>query len=240
MVTTGHGHAPIESAYDNTGGVARSVAQGRHREVVGGDWERMGALQLDFLRAQGLRPDQRLIDVGCGSLRAGVHLVAYLEPGGYWGIDKNEALLDAGWAVELAAAGCRDRQPRAQLVALENFEFARLGETFDVGLAQSLFTHLSLNRIRLCLVRLAGAMRPGGVLFATYFEAADPRDATEPVIHSPGGVTTYPDRNPFHYFPGDFEHAIRGTPWRLERIGDWGHPRGQRMMRFSIGESVSR
>ena len=47
-----------------------------HREQVGGLWDEIGALQIDFLRAQGLRPGDTLLDVGCGCLRGGVHFVA--------------------------------------------------------------------------------------------------------------------------------------------------------------------
>ena len=38
------------------------IRAGRHREFVGGLWSELGKLQLDFLRAQGLRPDHRLLD----------------------------------------------------------------------------------------------------------------------------------------------------------------------------------
>ena len=41
-----------------------------HRLATGGRWLEEGAWVFDFLRRQGLRPDQYVLDVGCGSLSA--------------------------------------------------------------------------------------------------------------------------------------------------------------------------
>jgi len=41
--------------------------------------------QIDFFRRQGLRPDQTLFDLGCGTLRGGIPIIDYLEPGFYTG-----------------------------------------------------------------------------------------------------------------------------------------------------------
>lgn len=35
----------------------------------------------------GLRPEHTCVDFGCGSLRVGQHIIKYLEPGCYWGLD---------------------------------------------------------------------------------------------------------------------------------------------------------
>ena len=59
-----------------------------HRELVGGLWEELGVLQFEFLVKRGLKPHHRLLDVGCGALRGGVHFVRYLDPGCYHGIDR--------------------------------------------------------------------------------------------------------------------------------------------------------
>ena len=66
-----------------------------HREEVGGLWDKIGKLQFDFLKKMGLRSEHYFLDVGCGSLRGGIHFINYLEPSRYFGIDKNNELLDA-------------------------------------------------------------------------------------------------------------------------------------------------
>ena len=62
-----------------------------HRERVGGMWDEIGRLQIDFLRGQGLRRATRCSTSGCGCLRGGVHFVAFLEPGRYYGIDRTRS-----------------------------------------------------------------------------------------------------------------------------------------------------
>jgi SAM-dependent methyltransferase len=222
----------MESIYDDAIATAKLVQQGLHREIIGGLWDELGQLQHDFLSTQGLRPEHHLLDIGCGSLRGGVKIIPYLAPGHYWGIDNNEALLQAGWERELVTLGLHSRQPRDQLVVLSDFQFERLGQRFDVAIAHSVFTHISLNRIRRCLGRLAPQMNPGGRFFATFFEVEASSEREDDLLHQPGGVTTFSDRDPYHYRLRDFEYAIEDLPWRIEYIGHWGHLRDQRMLLF--------
>ncbi|MGG6294672.1 hypothetical protein ACQ4M4_09620 [Leptolyngbya sp. AN02str] len=46
------------------------IKAGKHRQFIGGLWEELGQLQFDFLKENGLLPEHRLLDMGCGSLRA--------------------------------------------------------------------------------------------------------------------------------------------------------------------------
>ncbi|MEE4212745.1 MAG: class I SAM-dependent methyltransferase [Parvularcula sp.] len=220
----------IESHYDDHRQMAARVARGEHRVAIGGLWQELGALQLSFLKARGLRTTDRLLDLGCGSLRGGVHYVGYLNPGRYYGLDLSQALLDAGYNIELAQAGLQDRCPKENLLADDNFRAERFGVEFDKAIAVSVFTHMSLNKIRQALEKLAPVMRPGGVFYATTFECPEDRLTGDPLVH--GEITTYPDRDPYHYRPSDLEHAAKGLPFRVRRIGDWGHPRGQFMTAF--------
>lgn len=68
-----------------------SISDGEHRAVVGGAWEQIGQLQLEILKAVGMKPSHRLLDIGCGSLRLGVRAVDYLDPEHYWGTDLHGA-----------------------------------------------------------------------------------------------------------------------------------------------------
>jgi hypothetical protein len=90
------------SKYYDRDAIAREVAAGKHRETVGGKWDEIGILQFEYLVAKTLRPEHRLLDIGCGCLRGGVHFIRYLDPTNYFGIDVNQSLLDAGYNVELA------------------------------------------------------------------------------------------------------------------------------------------
>lgn len=206
---------------------------GWHRFVVGGLWDEMGQRQLDFLVRSGLRPHHDLLDIGCGSLRAGVKLIAYLEAGHYYGVDRDAQLLQCGQELELSP-DLRQKMP--VLAQMEDFELDRLGRCFDFAIAQSVFTHLPINRIARCLSNVTRVLAPHGVLYATFFENERGPHDLEPLRWGTGAdgqvVTTYPDRDPYHYDIETFEWLSRRTGLRLDRVGDWGHPLGQRMLAF--------
>jgi SAM-dependent methyltransferase len=204
------------------------IRQKAHRSFVGGLWDDIGVLQFEFLKTQGMTPSHKLLDVGCGALRGGLHFVRYLDPGNYYGIDVNASLIRAAW-IELEEARLASRAPR--LIVDGRFAFDTFGTMFDVALAQSLFTHLPLNSIDRCLTKIADVLVPGSRLFATYFEA--------PAIHhiadmeQPFGFVTHSDSDPYHYHYSAFEWLVRELPLRVRNIGAWGHPRNQHMLEFT-------
>jgi SAM-dependent methyltransferase len=195
------------------------------RKFVGGRWDEMGKLQSDFLIDQGLKPEHQFLDVGCGSLRAGVRLVDYLKPGNYYGIDINPEVIRVGYDDELTDEQ-RDRLPSTNLHATDRFD-ADFGVKFDMAIAQSVFTHVSLNYVRLCLYRVAKVMAPGARFFATFNE----RPKHFPVDGTRG--KRYTERNVYWYYRQDLRWAARFSPWEFRYIGDWGHSRGQMMVEFT-------
>ena len=66
-------HATYESLYEAH---ARSTGD---EGVGGGDYDVMGEVELDVLRAEGLQPTSTLLDFGCGNGRLAVHAVPYLD-----------------------------------------------------------------------------------------------------------------------------------------------------------------
>ena len=205
------------------------AAQGVHRAWMGGLWEEMGALQLDFLRQQGLQPSHRLLDVGCGALRAGLHFVDYLDPCNYYGIELRQTILDAGYDIELSPE-LRDKLPRSNLRQTDRFE-CDFGVEFDYAIAQSLFTHVSLNHVRLCMFRVAQQMKPGGRFFVTFNQAR--RDVPIDGVIMTSKTPKYGEKNIYWYYLSDLRWAAKFSPWKLRLIGDWGHPRDQQMLELT-------
>ena len=194
-----------------------------HRRFVGGNdefWDLIRDLQFRFLVERGLTPSDTFIDVACGSLRGGVGFIRYLEPGRYLGIDKYIELVIYGVAAELGLDAYREKQPR--FVVSDKFEFEKFGEKPTFGIAQSLFTHITARDVELCLSNLSRVAAPGCRLFATFFEADEPK--ANPDASGSHGY--------FAYTRAQMEEFGTRTGWKANYIGDWNHPRKQKIIEF--------
>jgi len=193
-----------------------------HRAYVGGLWEALGTLQFRFMVEQGLEPQHVLVDVACGSLRGGVRFVPYLEPGNYLGIDMQSRLIEAGISKELGPKLCALKKP--EFVVSDGFDFERFSRAPDFAIAQSLFSHLTAQDISLCLQKLRAVAKPNTRFYASFFETERP--SNNPAKSDPRGKFLY-SRDQMAQFG-----AAHG--WRSRYIGDWDHPRKQRMFEYFL------
>ncbi len=105
------------------------------------------------------------------------------------------------------------------------FNFGSVPEVLDVVIASSLFSRLSLNRVAYLVATVLRRLRPGGRLYATWYDNPDP-GSFDPILH-PDGVTTYPDAEPYHH-PFDVLAGVCGAlGGRALRIDDRSHPGGE-------------
>lgn len=193
-----------------------ALAQGRHRDIVGGRWDETGRAQMALLRDHGLRPEHVLLDIGAGSLRLGCKAVPYLHPGHYWATDASRALMLAGHAAELPEPA---RLDPAQLVADAEFRFPGVPDRVTHAIAFGVFAHLPEG----CVVQaLAGLARFPvlQVFLFTVFLAPD----TPGSFRQRDGVVTHPDRAPRHLTMARLAELTAG--WTLTR-DDRALPRGQ-------------
>lgn len=205
------------------------VSPGSYRVTVGGLWDEVGTLQFEYLVAQGLKAEHRLLDIGCGSLRGGVRFVEYLDVGNYYGLDIDAQLLTAGRR-ELAKAGLLDREPH--LIVDDAFRFDRFDASFDYALAVSVFTHLPFNVIMRCLTEVERVLAPGGRFYATFYANHGPRLNVAPYKEQAAGTTTV-DADPFYYDPDLLRWAVAESTLDFSLIGDWKHPRNQQLVLFT-------
>lgn len=193
-----------------------------HRGAVGGKWEAMGRHQFEFMRAHGLEPSHCLLDIGCGSLRGGVHFIRYLDAGNYLGFDKQPALIRAGVEREL---GQLVREKRPQFSTNDVFDFSAFTKVPDFSIAQSLFSHLAADDASKCLRNLAHFVGECQHRLYATFLVGDSRHNRRP---------SHAHRR-FFYEPTEFGAIGRAAGWKDNYIGLWTHPQGQHMMEFSRG-----
>ncbi|GJM09000.1 MAG: hypothetical protein DHS20C11_12760 [Lysobacteraceae bacterium] len=139
-----------------------------HRAYVGNerDYDFLGASQFRLLCALGLRENHRLLDLGCGSLRAGRLFIAYLRPGHYYGIEPNPWLIDSAIEEEVSSGLVELKQP----TFAHNSDFAvdGFGVEFDFILAQSIFSHTEIDLTRTALSNFRKSLKPGGRCLMTF------------------------------------------------------------------------
>jgi GT2 family glycosyltransferase/tetratricopeptide (TPR) repeat protein len=206
----------------------KEIEENVHRSFVGGLWDEVGHLQFNFMKEEGLKPQHTLIDVGCGSMRGGIHFIRYLDEGHYFGIDINASLIAAG-KKEIMDAELTAKEPH--LLVNDKFEMSQLGTSFDFGIAVSVFTHLPMNTIIRCLVEMEKVLKGEATFFATFF-LAPASGHLEMIRHTPGDVVTEYDQDPFHYSRDEILYMASTAGLKVRFIGDFNHPRNQQMVAF--------
>ena len=196
------------SDYYDDNFVAAAIGRGEHREVIGGMWDEIGELQIHYLKSLGLKPEDRLLDIGCGSLRLGVRAVEFLDSGNYWGTDLSGELLNAGYEKEIVPVGLTAKLPRSHLIVDDGFNFPGVPRDIDFAIAQSVFTHLPLNHMRVCLARLGRHVTSACTFLFTIFVPPDGLSVMDSHRQPIGGVVTHPDRDPFHYSTADLNFVV--------------------------------
>lgn len=199
-----------------------------HRGAVGGLWDEMQSLQAQFLINTGLKPQDKLLDIGCGCLRGGIAYMKYLDEGNYFGLDINASLIHAG-EIEIQNAGLQHK--RANLLVDDKFLIEKFNLKFKFMVSISLFTHLSMNLIVRCLNEVKRNLAPDGVYYSTIF--VSPTSAnTDTLLQEPGNIVTHYDSDPYHYSLEEMSFLAAISKLQLTYIGDWGHPRNQKMLAF--------
>ncbi len=201
-----------------------------HRGVIGGLWDEIGKLQFDYMKQQGLQPDHSLIDIGCGSLRGGTHFIPYLNPHQYYGFDINRSLIDAGLNHEVSDENRQTKIKHDNFHAAQDFDFPEHWQDIDCALSISLFTHLTLNTIRQCLMKTHKILKQNALYHATVFTVLD-KDILNAVEQSPG-IVTHSHKDPYHYTVKDLQFIAQSSGYDLLSIEEFGHPRSQKMAIF--------
>ena len=197
---------------------ARSLSPGaaHYTAYVGPptQYDFMGATQFRLLCALGLREHHRLLDFGCGSLRAGRLFIPYLSAGNYFAIEPNRWLIED--AVEREIGDDLVRIKRPTFLHHDSFDCKAFGVSFDYIVAQSIFSHCGRDLIAKALAEFAACLGDGGIAAVTFVHAAPGEDDCD----AKGWV--YPDS--VAYRPETILEAIREAGLHGRAI-PWYHPR---------------
>ena len=168
-------------------------------EVVGGPLS-IGAGHLAELRARGLRPDEDVLDVGCGIGRTAIPLTGYLsEEGSYRGFDISQEAI--AWCTREITSRypsfrftyvdiCNAAYNPEGTVRAAEFTFPYADDSFDLVFLYSIFTHLLPEDFERYCSEIARVLRHDGRCLASFFVLTDERLRTmaEAVAADPDGV----------------------------------------------------
>ena len=150
-----------------------------HRSYVGssGEFDRMGKWQFDYVTPK-ITKKTRFLDLGCGSMRLGKHLIPWLNKGKYIGLDRNQQMIDAGIQKELQPNTVEKKAP--QYVATTTWDMSNI-KPVDFVWAQAVFNHINIESIQACLRELKNVMHSNSVFYFTYW----------PGVYNPQADDTY-------------------------------------------------
>lgn len=177
-------------------------------------WDVGGDSQFRLLTTLGLREHHRLLDIGCGALRAGRLFLPYLNRGCYFGIELNKWLVDDAIRHELGPEFVAMKAPRSS----ERAEFAatEFGVAFDFILANSVFSHAGPEMLEQALAQFGPSLAPGGLIVISLLRS-DLRPGI--LVEAPGW--TYPHCST--YRPETLDRLIADAGM-VGRMIPWFHP----------------
>lgn len=157
---------------DNSGKGLRPGSK-HYRAFVGWPeaYDIVSAMQFNLLTQLGLREHHSLLDIGCGSLRAGRLFMPYLMPDRYFGMEPNNWLIEDGVKHEIGQDMVGLKRPRFSNDA--DFTLSEFGQKFDFIVAQSIFSHAAPAQVERCLGEARKVMSPTSIFAATFVKGTE-------------------------------------------------------------------
>ncbi|MEU6493612.1 class I SAM-dependent methyltransferase [Streptomyces sp. NPDC046984] len=181
-------------------------------------WLALGQMQFDYLIEHGLRPEHRMLDIGCGNLRGGWRFIDYLGTGNYYGIDISPDILMAAKKT-LSERRLQNKLPHLTITGDLTLDFLP-EDHFDVIHAHSVFSHSPLQVIDQCLAHVGRVLSESGFFDFTF-------DRTEGTEHQ---VL----REDFYYRTDTLLALARQHGLHAKFMQDWEErPHGQSKIRVS-------
>jgi hypothetical protein len=133
-----------------------------------------GREQLIALLGEGLWPESKVLEFGCGCLRIAYWLVQFLDSGCYYGIEPARRRVDYGLQYLFTPAELQIKRPRFDYNPA--FNSSIFGKKFDFFLARSIWTHASKSQIQATLDSFLRDSVAHAIFLASYLPAKSPDD----------------------------------------------------------------
>jgi hypothetical protein len=132
-------------------------------------FEQAGRSQLINLLNEGLNPESKLLDIGCGCLRVAYWLIRFLDPGRYHGIEPARQRVEYGLRYLFTPEEVTLKKPRFDYNP--HFDSSVFGTRFDFFLARSIWTHSSKRQIEATLDSFVCDSTSRSVFLTSYLPA---------------------------------------------------------------------
>ncbi|MBD3362745.1 hypothetical protein GF362_03430 [Candidatus Dojkabacteria bacterium] len=174
----------------------------------------IGASQFRLLCTLGLREHHKLLDLGCGSLRAGRLFISYLDKNCYYGIEPNKWLIKEAMNNQIGDDIIRIKKPSFSFNKNFNTEVFKI--KFDFIIAQSIFSHTGPDLLKKGLSNLYNSITNEGIVALTFVETKDKNLEK----HDNGWI--YPDI--YQYYTDTIIKFLDNSKFKYTKI-PWYHPR---------------
>lgn len=167
------------------------------------------------------------IDIGAGDIVLAEKLPEIGIPKIFYAQDLNQFSLDTGLN-RLKEAGISI--DNLKTLSSDNFNFDLLPEnSVDYAFSNSLFSHLNINSILLCLRNLSPKMKKNAKYFSSMIVLPEGEESTPydwSYLETKGtNVISQPTRDPYHYTDKTiFLLSSFETGFTVNKIHDYGHP----------------
>lgn len=137
-------------------------------------FEQAGREQMIALLGEGLNPESKVLEIGCGCLRIAYWLVRFLDPGCYHGIEPASQRVEYGLRYLFTPEELALKEPRFDFNS--RFDSSVFGERFDFFLARSIWTHASKVQIEATLDSFVRDSISSSVFLTSYLLARSPEE----------------------------------------------------------------
>ncbi|XP_021282539.1 uncharacterized protein LOC110415269 [Herrania umbratica] len=140
-----------------------------HHSNYGEPWAG-GRDVFEFLaESSHLTSNSRVLEIGCGTLRVGLHFIRYLKPEHFHCLERDELSLMAAFRYELPSQGLLHKRPL--IVRGEDMDFDKFGSdvVYDLIYASAVFLHMPDKLVWFGLERLVDRLKPyDGRIFVSH------------------------------------------------------------------------